>query len=111
MSTTVSPYLLDQLETADMLEIDGLHAFAFTLNDALLDQADAAAEAGEPFSSERIVLQIDALDGRSKRRWQFSYNTVMEAQHDAADDSWQLGEEPTHRLRCLGAISAGADDE
>ena len=34
---TTTPYLLDQLETADMLLIDGLHAWQFELNEALLD--------------------------------------------------------------------------
>ena len=33
------PYLLDALETSDMLVIDGLHAFDFQLDDELLDQA------------------------------------------------------------------------
>ena len=38
-----TPYLLDQLESADMLEIDGLHASDFSLDEQLLDEADAAA--------------------------------------------------------------------
>ena len=104
-------YLLDQLETADMLEIDGLHAFEFSLNDELLDRAEAAALADEPFSSEDVVLWIESLDGRERRRWQFSYNTVMEAQHNAEDNSWLLGDSLQHRLRCLGAISASIEDE
>jgi len=104
-------YLLDQLETADMLQIDGLHAFEFSLNDELLDRAEAAALADEPFSSEEIVLRIESLDGRERRRWAFSYNAVMEAQHDVEDDSWMLGEPPQHRLKCLGAISACSEDE
>lgn len=103
-------YLLDQLETADMLEIDGLYAFEFSLNDELLDRAEAAALADEPFSSEEVVLWIESLDGRERRRWQFSYNTVMEAQYNAEDVSWLLGDSP-HRLRCLGAISANTEDE
>ncbi|TBU73617.1 hypothetical protein DNK06_19720 [Pseudomonas daroniae] len=100
------PYLLDQLETADMLEIDGLHAFDFRLDDALLDQADTAAEADEPFASEATVLHIEVQDGRERKRWQFSYNAVMEAEYRAADDSWMLGE---HRLICLTAIGVEAD--
>lgn len=101
-------YLLDQLETADMLEIDGLHAWQFRLNDDLLDAADAAAEADEAFASEDTVLWIECLDGRERRHWQFSYNAVMEAEHDDGDDSWRIGE---HRLRCLEAIGAEGEDE
>lgn len=104
--TNTPIYLLDQLETADMLVIDGLHAFDFQLDDALLDQADAAAEAGEPFASETVVLTIDAQDGRERKRWQFSYNAVMEAVYEAGDDSWLID---GHRLVCLAAVSAEAD--
>jgi hypothetical protein len=106
--TTETPYLLDQLELADMLEIDGLHAANFNLNDDLLDQADAAAEAGESFESEEIVLTIEALDGRERKRWQFSYNSVMEAEHDAATNSWLI---EGHRLVCFEAIGADSEDE
>ena len=108
MSDTDNPYLLDQLESADMLEIDGLHAFDFTLDEALLDQADAAAEAGQPFASDDIEVSIEALDGRERKRWRFSYNSVMEAEYQAEDDSWQLG---PHRLKCLGAVQASSEDE
>lgn len=108
MSEAMTPYLLDQLECADMLEIDGLHAFDFTLNDDLLDQADAAAEADQPFASEDVVVSVEALDGRERKRWHFSYNSVMEAQYLADDDSWQLG---AHRLKCLGATVASDDEE
>lgn len=105
---TDTPYLLDQLETADMLEIDGLHASDFSLDDALLDEADAAATADQPFASEGTVLRIEALDGREHRHWQFSYNQVMEAAYQPADDSWQL--EGDHRLKCFAAIGAEGDD-
>lgn len=109
--TAEDRYLLDELQTADMLEIDGLHAFDFTLNDALLDRAEAAAEAGEAFASEDVVVQIHCLDGREKRHWQFSYNAVMEAKFAEAEGCWVLGEAPSHRLKCLGAISAeGGED-
>lgn len=105
---TDTPYLLDELEAADMLIIGDLHAFEFSLDEALLDQADAAAEAGEPFASEEIVVTIEALDGRQRKRWQFSYNSVMEAEYQAGDDSWQLG---PHRLKCLAATRASSEDE
>lgn len=105
--TNTPIYLLDQLETTDMLVIDGLHAFNFQLDDALLDQADAAAEAGEPFASETVVLTVEVQDGRERKRWQFSYNAVMEAEYLAAQDSWRVGE---HHLTCLAAVSSDAED-
>ncbi|MCY1283373.1 hypothetical protein D3C76_1029510 [compost metagenome] len=105
-------YLLDQLETADMLEIDGLHAFEFTLNDELLDDAEAAAELDQPFASEEEVLRIELMDGRDRRVWSFTYNEVMEAAYAEGEDTWTLKSgEKEHRLRCLGAISASGDDE
>jgi len=103
-----TPYLLDQLENADMLEIDGLHASDFSLDEQLLDAADAAAQAEQSFSSETIVLRIQAVDGRQRQQWQFSYNQVMEALHQPDDDSWQL--EGGHVLRCFAAIRAEGDD-
>lgn len=105
---TESPYLLDQLEVADMLEIDALHAWQFALDEALLDEAEAAAEAGLPFASENIVVTIEGVDGRDRRVWRFSYNQVMEAEYQSEEDTWLL-DDGKHRLRCLGAISV--DDE
>jgi len=107
-NSTETPYLLDQLEAADMLEMDGLHAWQFELDEALLDEADAAADAGQPFASEDTVLTVEIMDGRQRRVWRFSYNQVMEALYLDEDDSWSL-DEGQHRLRCLSAISV-ADD-
>lgn len=101
-------YLLDQLEQADMLEIDGLHAFDFQLDDDLLDQADAAAEAGLPFASDAIALRIECQDGRERRHWQFSYNALMEALYQPESETWQL---PGSSLKCLSAIGVSAEDE
>ncbi|TWI46332.1 hypothetical protein IQ22_04483 [Pseudomonas duriflava] len=105
--STETPYLLDQLELADMLEIEGLYAADFILNDELLDQADAAAEADESFESEETVLSIEALDGRERKRWQFSYNSVMEAQYNASEDSWLVA---GCQLKCLSAIRAESEE-
>lgn len=105
---TETPYLLYQLEAADMLEIDSLHAWQFELDETLLDEADAAAEAGQSFSSEEVVVTIESVDGRERRVWRFSYNQVMEAEYIDAEDAWLL-ECGKHRLRCLAAISV-ADD-
>jgi len=102
-------YLLDDLETADMLEIDGLHASEFSLDEALLDEADAAAEAGEPFGSSAMVLQIQALDGSQKQQWAFSYNALMEAEYLGEDKGWRVDDE--HSIRCFSAVAAEGDDE
>jgi hypothetical protein len=104
--------LLDQLETAALLEIDGLYSWQFSLDEGLLDEADAAAAADLPFASDGILLRIELMDGRQLRRWQFSYNQVMEAQHDAVTDSWSLcaGAE-THRLTCQADIAGSADHQ
>jgi hypothetical protein len=75
----------------------------------VLDQADAAAEANQPFASEATLLTIDLVDGRTRRQWQFSYNQIMEAQRDADDESWLL--EGPHRLQCLSAIGGEDEDE
>lgn len=108
---TETRYLLDELETADMLEVDGLHAWQFTLNDELLDRAEAAAIAGEPFASDDTVVRIELVDGRERRHWAFSYNNVMEAQYQEDGQYWVLGDSPPTRICCLGATSASADDE
>ncbi len=105
-----TPNLLDQLETADMLEIDGLHAWQFILAEAVLDQADAAAAADQPFASEDVVLTVECVDGRERRSWRFSYNQIMEAQYLIDTDSWLL-DDGKHRLRCLGALGISDDAE
>lgn len=105
-------YLLDQLEMSDMLLIDGLHAWQFELDESLLDRAEAAADAGEAFASEEVVLRVEVVDGRDRRQWQFTYNEVMEAQHQAEDESWVLQQgEQQYRLSCLGALSASGEDD
>ena len=107
-----SPYLIDQLEDATLLEIDGLYSWQFSLNDSLLDQADAAAEANLPFASEDTLLRIELMDGRERRKWQFSYNEVMEARYQEANHSWLIAAgDRQHRLLCQDDIAASADND
>ncbi len=107
-----SPYLIDQLEDATLLEIDGLYSWQFSLNDSLLDQADAAAEANLPFASEDTLLRIELMDGRERRKWQFSYNEVMEAVFQPADHSWSIAAgEQQFTLKCQTDVAASADDD
>jgi len=110
--TDESPYLLDELENAELLEIDGLYSWQFSLDEAVLDQADAAAEADLPFASEAILLRIELLDGRTLHKWQFSYNQVLEAQHQSADGSWLIADtQKSWRLQCQADIAASADNQ
>ena len=80
------------LATADMLEIDGLHAFDFELNDT--------------------QLLITAMDGRAEKRWNFSLEQVQAATFDDTLQSWTLtGDSGEHRLICLSAITGDNNDE
>lgn len=91
MSTAPSN-LIEALDAADMLEIDGLHAWQFSLDD------------------ER--LHIECMDGRQRRHWQFSRAAVLAATFDSADESWQLSDEQgPHRLMCFAALGADDGDE
>lgn len=80
------------LESCDMLIIDDLHAWQFTLKDT------------EP------ALFIECMDGRSRRVWSFTAEELAAARQDGED--WQLrSAQGEHRLQCLGAICADNDDE
>ena len=101
--------LIDALATTDMLEIDGLHAWQFNVDNELLAQVSAgSADAG---SQDLPLLRIECMDGREQRRWQFSLAAVTAARFDAASDSWQLaGQDTEHQLKCFAAISADNSD-
>nr|WP_314533246.1 DUF5629 family protein [uncultured Pseudomonas sp.] len=84
--------LTTALERADMLEIDGLHAFDFNL------------------SAERLL--ITAMDGRVDKRWSFSLEQVRAAVFDANVQSWILmGDSGEHRLVCMSAFTGNNNDE
>ena len=88
--------LLDDLRGADMLLVDGLHAWQFELN--------------EQATGEQPQLRIECMDGRTRRVWSFSAAAVAAAV--AAGEGWRIqGSEGEHELVCLGAISADNDDE
>ena len=93
--------LLSALQQADMLEIDDLHAWQFSLDEAQL-QAPSSA----------VFLQIECMDGRALRKWQFSLAEVQAAQYQADTESWTLhGADQAHRLKCFAAISGDNQDE
>jgi hypothetical protein len=84
--------LLTTLSTSDMLEIDGLHAFDFTLDDQ--------------------QLLIKSMDGRVEKRWRFTLAQVTAATFDETLQSWTLtGESGEHRLTCFQAFTGNNNDE
>jgi hypothetical protein len=91
--TAVTDSLLTVLETCDMLEIDGLHAFDFSLD-------------------EEDQLHIECMDGRAAKRWVFSMAQVQAATFDETLQSWTLtGDSGEHRLVCMSAFSAGDEED
>ncbi|WP_347900635.1 DUF5629 family protein [Pseudomonas purpurea] len=90
--TAVNETLLTALQTCDMLEIDGLHAFDFSLDDT--------------------QLLIECMDGRAAKRWSFSLAQVQSATFDPTLQSWSItGDSGEHRLVCMSAFSAGEEEE
>ena len=84
--------LLTELANTDMLEVDGLHAFDFTLDDQ--------------------ALVITRIDGRAEKRWSFSVAQVQAATFDETLQSWTLtGDSGEHRLVCMSAFTGNNNDE
>ncbi|MFJ5253587.1 DUF5629 family protein [Pseudomonas sp. NPDC088414] len=84
--------LLNALEHCGMVEIDGLHAFEFALD-------------------EDDNLHIECMDGRATKHWEFTPAQVAAATFDNDLQSWLIvGDSGEHRLVCLDAFG-GSDDE
>ncbi|WP_339481641.1 DUF5629 family protein [Pseudomonas sivasensis] len=84
--------LLTELANTDMLEVDGLHAFDFTLDDQ--------------------ALVITCIDGRAEKRWSFSVAQVQASTFDETLQSWTLtGDSGEHRLVCMSAFTGNNNDE
>jgi hypothetical protein len=91
--------LLEALTTTDMLEIDDLYAWEFSLVEAIAD-------------AQAIALRIECIDGRTRRNWAFPLAAVQAATFDPEGDTWCISDsQGAHRLRCLSAFVAGNDDE
>ncbi|MDD1968941.1 DUF5629 family protein [Pseudomonas sp. NPDC090203] len=93
--TTTPENLRALLQTAltsqSMLEIDGLHAFEFTLDE---------------------MLQIESMDGRERKVWRFSLAQVDSAEFDTALQSWVINDgNADHRLVVLDAFAGSDEDE
>ncbi|VXC43167.1 conserved hypothetical protein [Pseudomonas sp. 8AS] len=89
-----TPNLLTQLQDADMLLIDGLHAWQFELSEA------------------PAQLRVECMDGRERRVWVFAAAALAAASHDAATDCWRIeGADGQHELVILSGITASNDDD
>lgn len=94
MTTT----LLNALQNADMLLIDGLHAWQFDL----IEEA----------SGEQLQLRVECMDGRERRVWNFSAAAIAAASQGAASESWLIAAgEASHELVILSGINASNDED
>ena len=101
--------LLEALQDADMLEIDGLYAWQFDLYSELLAQISAGTADSD--SAARPVLKVHCIDGRERRQWTFSLAAVQAARYSEADDSWLIaGNDASHTLKCFAAYRGDNDD-
>lgn len=93
-----TPNLLTQLQNADMLLIDGLHAWQFEL----IEEA----------AGEQVQLRVECMDGRERRVWNFSAAAIAAASQGAAADSWQIAAgEASHELVILSGVTASNEDD
>lgn len=84
--------LLHALEDCDMLIIDGLHAFDFSLDE--LEQ-----------------LHVECMNGRTLEHWRFTPAQMQAAIFDTALNHWVItSDSGDHHLECVKAAS-GHDDE
>jgi len=91
--TSPTDTLLNALEHCGMVEIDGLHAFEFAL-----DEFDN--------------LHIECMDGRAAKHWEFTPAQVQAATFDTSLQSWLIaGDSGEHRLVCLGDVVGGDNDD
>jgi len=88
---TLRTALQTALTSHSMLEIDGLHAFEFTLDE---------------------MLQIESMDGRERKVWRFSLAQVDSAEFDSELQSWVINDgNADHRIIVLNAFAASDDDD
>lgn len=100
--------LISALSHADMLEIDDLHAWQFSLNAEQLAQH----QAGNPPSDDAALLSIECMDGRALRKWHFSLAQVIAARFDGEADAWSIsGTAGPHLIKCFAAVSGDNSDQ
>ncbi len=89
--TTAPTTLLAALQASTMLEIDGLHAWEFSLADD---------------------LNIECMDGRERKVWRFSQAQIQSATFDESLQSWVINDgNADHRIVCLDAFTPNDEDE
>jgi hypothetical protein len=104
--------LLAALQSADMLLINDLHAWQFSLEPEALALAQAALTQAASGPVERPLLRVECMDGRTKRVWNFTVAAVLAAQLDESGQCWLLQDaNGQQRISCLDAISASNDDD
>lgn len=87
-----TPTLLSILQTPNMLEIDGLHAFDYSITDE--------------------QLKIEAVEGRDRKIWKFTIAQVEAATFDAQLQSWVLAnDDGDHRLVYIDAFTPNNNDD
>ncbi len=104
--------LLEALQSADMLLVNDLHAWQFSLEPEALALAQAALTQAVVGALEQQLLKVECMDGRTKRVWTFTSAAVLAAQLDESTQSWLLHDaNGQQRISCLAAISASNDDD
>ncbi|WP_122574838.1 DUF5629 family protein [Pseudomonas viridiflava] len=89
--TTTPDTLLAALEDSSMLEIDGLHAWEFSLGEE---------------------LNIECMDGRERKVWRFTLDQVKAAVFDESLQSWVVNDgNADHRIVCLDAFTPTDEDD
>lgn len=80
------------LQACDMLLIDTLHAFDFSID-------------------EQDTLHIECMDGRELKRWQFTLAEQNAATPTDQPHTFSISHDGVaHQLTCLSAFSAGEDE-
>ncbi|WP_110946556.1 DUF5629 family protein [Pseudomonas bohemica] len=88
---TLRAALQTALISHSMLEVDGLHAFEFNLDE---------------------MLQIESMDGRERKVWRFSLAQVDAAEFDSELQSWVVNDgNADHRIVVLSAFAASDEDD
>jgi hypothetical protein len=106
MSTT-EHNLITALSHADMLEIDELHAWQFSLDAEQLVQHHAGSQP----AVDAPLLSIECMDGRALRKWHFSLAQVVAARFDGEADAWTIsGTAGHHLIKCSAAVSGDNND-
>ncbi len=88
---TLRSSLQNALTSHSMLEVDGLHAFEFTLDE---------------------MLHIESMDGRERKVWRFTLAQVDSAEFDSEPQSWVINDgNADHRIVVLSAFAASDEDD